>query len=675
MQKRLNDLLAARYAPPVILALVAILAYGLLLSQMGFYWDDLPMSWIRYELGTEAMARYFSNNRPVWGWLYQVTTRIFPQVPIYWQVFALFWRWIGALLVWAIVRQLWPKQNGFPFGVSLLFLVYPGFNAQWVSYLYSHFFMVLAFFLFSQLCMLWTIRRPSWWLTGLALFFSALNLWMMEYFYILEVARGALIWIALSGESLDRSERLKRTFKLWIPYLIVFAAAILSRLFIFNNQVYGLGLLPRLKTDFFDTLLSLAQNALVSFWTVSVAAWAQVFRPPDAAVHGPRTILVYAVIVGVTLGIVSTYFFLKQDKAQATNENQKFARQAIVLGLIMLPLASVPFWLIDLPVTLGFPANRFTLPSMLAVSLILGGGLQWIDSPRLRYGLLAVLVALAAGRQFLWSTDFGRDWAAQKNMFWQMTWRAPGLQPDTLVLMNEELEFYADNSLSATLNWIYTPDNHTSQIDHALLYPTNRIGRSLPALEPDLPIRYDFLAGVFEGNTSQSVAFYFSPPACLHVLDPEIDTVNRFILDESLMREAAVLSSSSLILPEQKARMPGIYGPEPAHGWCYYFQKADLARQMEEWGQVAELGDRAFALDDHPNDPTERFVFIEGYAHNGDWDKALKYSRESHRVSPNFVDPLLCRLWTRIEASTASGPEKEAALVEVKTDFGCATGS
>ncbi len=674
MQKRLDTLLSSRYAPAFILGLVAIWAYGLLLPKMGFYWDDLPMSWIRYELGTEAMTRYFSNNRPVWGWLYQITTRIFPQIPIYWQIFALFWRWVGALLVWAIVRQLWPKQPGFAISVSLLFLVYPGFNAQWVSYLYSHFFIVMAFFLFSQLCMLWSIRRPAWWLTGLALLFSALNLWMMEYFYVLEIARGALIWTALRDENLTRPERLKRTLKFWIPYLVLFAAAILSRLFVFNNQVYGLGLLPRLKTDFLGTVLSLAQNALISFWTVSVAAWAQAFQPPEIAVHGPRTILVYSVVILVTLTAVGGYLWLRQDPDRKELENKNDAWIAIGLGLVMLPLASAPFWLIDLPVTLGFPANRFTLPSMLAVSLMLGGALQFIRSTRWRYSLLTLLVALAAGRQFLWATDFARDWAAMKNLFWQMTWRAPGLQPDTLILMNEELEFYADNSLSAALNWIYTPDNHSTRIDHALLYPTNRLGLSLPALESGLPIRYDFLAGVFEGNTSQAVAFYFSPPACLHVLDPELDPANRFILDDSLMREAAALSSESLILNAQKSSMPGIMGPEPSHGWCYHFEKADLARQMGEWDLVAKLGDQAFALDDYPNDPTERFVFIEGYAHTRDWDKALKYSRESQRVSPNFVDPLLCRLWSRIETETASGPEKDAALNSVQTEFGCASG-
>ena len=56
----------------------------------GFYWDDLPMSWIRYELGPEAMRVYFSTSRPVWGAVYQITTRLLPQVPLYWQIFAIF---------------------------------------------------------------------------------------------------------------------------------------------------------------------------------------------------------------------------------------------------------------------------------------------------------------------------------------------------------------------------------------------------------------------------------------------------------------------------------------------------------------------------------------------------------------------------------------------------------
>ena len=141
-------------SPPLVLGFVAILAYGLLIPQLGFYWDGLAISWIRYQLGPEAMAQYFSSNRPVWGLLYQFTTRLLPQVPIYWQVFALFWRWVTGLLVWVILRELFPERPRFALGTALLFLLYPGFNQQWGAFLYSHFFIVLGFFLLSIYLML-----------------------------------------------------------------------------------------------------------------------------------------------------------------------------------------------------------------------------------------------------------------------------------------------------------------------------------------------------------------------------------------------------------------------------------------------------------------------------------------------------------------------------------------
>jgi hypothetical protein len=618
------------------------------------------MSWIRYELGPEAMTRYFSTNRPVWGLLYQVTTRLLPQVPAYWQIFALLWRWLGAVVVWAIAGELWKDKPRFALGVALLFLLYPGFNQQWGSYLYSHFFIVLFFFLLSMFLML----RGK---TIAALIFSALNLWMMEYFFPLEFARVGFIWTSLRDQHPDPRDRIRPTLKLWTPYLIVFTLAVLSRLFIFNNQIYEIGATPEAAGAPAGVVMQLLQNVFVSLWTVLVGAWGQVFAAIDPSMHGVRTIALYAAVTLAVLAFV-LFVLLKQIEDYRSKRESLYA---IGLGLFLLPFAGVPFWLTGLSISLAHPASRFTLPFMLGVSLTVAGLIDLITWARLRYIFLALLIGLAAGRQFLWSTDYMRDWQAHKNMFWQMTWRAPGLKPGTLVLMNEELTFYADNSLSAPLNWIYAPHNKSDQIDYVLFYPTNRLDSSLPALETDLPIQYDYIAGRFSGNTSQTVALYYDPPACLRLLEPGLDSHNRFILDESLMREASALSNETVILTESLVQMPAVYGPEPAHAWCYYFEKADLARQMGQWDEVAELGDVAFKQDDHPNNPVERFVFIEGYAHVGDWGRSLQLSRESYRVSKDYVGPLLCKLWERIETETAESVERTEALSEVENMFAC----
>lgn len=117
--------------------------------------------------------------------------------------------------------------------------------------------------------------------------------------------------------------------------------------------------------------------------------------------------------------------------------------------------------------------------------------------------------------------------------------------------------------------------------------------------------------------------------------------------------------------------MPEIYDPEPSKNWCYYFEQADLARQAGDWEKVADLGDKAFKLDDYPNDPLERFVFVEGYAHMGEWEKAIEYAQVSYRVSKNYVGPLLCRLWERIERKVPASAEKDMAVMKAKTLFVC----
>src|SRR5215216_1091915 len=288
---------------PIILLIIAILAYGLLISQMGFYWDDFPISWIRYQLGTEAMTQYFSTNRPVWGMLYQLSTRIIPQVPVYWQISAILWRWLGAVVVWGIARQLWKDKPRFAMGVALLFLVYPGFSQQWAAFLYSHFFIVLFFFLFSLLCVLWAIEQPKryWLWTFIGMLSSALNLWMMEYYFTLELMRLGVIWTALRDESMTIQERIKRAFGRWFPYLVVFILAVLSRLFIFNNQVYGISLTEQLKTAPLATSTRLIESILVTLRLVIKDAWVQVFRFPDPLIEGPVPKTYIIVVIGAII--------------------------------------------------------------------------------------------------------------------------------------------------------------------------------------------------------------------------------------------------------------------------------------------------------------------------------------------------------------------------------------
>ncbi len=667
--QKFETLASSPRAIPWVFLVVAGLVYGLFVWRHGFYWDDLPMSWIRYELGTEAMRVYFSTSRPVWGAVYQITTRLLPQVPLYWQIFAILWRWAGVVILWAILRQLWPGRNQLAFLTCLFFLLYPGFNLQWVSYLTSHFYIVICIFLLSFLLMLWSFKLPDryWLLTFTAMLLSLLNLWMMEYFYFLELVRPFIIFYALY--QIQPGQRFwviaKQSFIRWLPYLSIFLLNVFYRAFVFTNVAYQNVLVAELKSNPLSAIFKLIKQVLSDLWLVSGQAWLRAFQWPNPSVDGPRTTLLY-IFTFLSVGAL-IFLFLHRYIHDDDGKNNKPALWAIFIGFVAMLLGGGPYWLATLNLSLSFPASRFTMSFMLGVSLLMAGIFELLPW-RARVVLASLLIAFAAGKQVMVSDAFRRDWQAQKDMFWQMSWRAPAMKPDTLVLMNEELSFYADNSISAPLNWIYAPDQSGENIHYVLFYPTNRKASSLSDLKPGLPVHFSYIAGEFDGNTSDALAFYYDPPACLRLLEPELDQDNRFILDDSLMREASALSNPDRILESPNAVMPAAYAPEPAHGWCYYFEKAELARQFGKWDEVVSLGDAAFNLDDHPNNPVERFVFIEGYAHMGDWDHALKLSKESYKVSKDYVGPLLCRLWERIEADSANGLERDASSTLKRSD-------
>ncbi len=670
--EKINSMLSKPGAVVMSFFAIALLVFGSFAWMQGFYWDDLPISWIRYQLGADAMKAYFATSRPVWALLYQVTTAFLPQTPVYWQYFAIVCRWLSVLLLWLVVIEVWRGRKQMALTVGLLFLLYPSLELHWAAFLSSHFYIVLCFFLISYLLMLWAFRMPGRFLplTILALTFSLLNLWMMEYFYFLELMRPFLIFYVLSQSQPGKwfIQTLRQTILRWLPYLVAFLVNVLYRAFVFTNISYENVLLSDLRVAPLHTLIELVKVILTDLWQVALVTWGTVFQIPNPAVDGIRVTTLY-VLIAAAVGAMG-FLFLRIVRDDYGDVDRASGSWAIGIGMATMLFAGVPFWLASLDVNLYFPANRFVISFMPGACLFLAGVMEFIPT-RYRVLLVTVLVTLAAGRQVMTGNEFRRDWEKQKDLFWQMTWRAPGLKPDTLVLMNEELSFYADNSIGAALNWIYAPTLSGEEIPYALFYPTNRLGGSLPTLKQGSPVRFPYEAGTFHGNTSDAVAFYFKPPACLRLLDPVLDVDNRFISEESLMRQASALSNADRILREQSAVMPVIYNPEPVHGWCYYFEKADLAAQFDDWEEVTRLGDKAFKLDDYPNNPLERFVFIEGYAHVGQWKRAVELSDVSYRVSKDFVGPLLCRLWERIETETAPSVERSEALAKVQSMFAC----
>lgn len=696
MSKKKPETRASRFAAftfpewsaPLFLLGLSLLSYGLLLPRLGFYWDDFPMTWIRTAMGAEGLARYFSTNRPVYGLLQNLFFAVLGDSALAWQIFALLWRWLAAVMLWALLRRLWPRWRQPAIIAAALMVVYPAFDAQHVAVVFSAFFLVLTALLGSLCCSLAALdsagpRRLGLTAAGLAL--ALLNLIPLEYFFLLELLRPLVVWLALGERGVRGRARLIQTARAWLPYLALFLGAVIWRAFFFpyQTQNYTPRILSELRAAPLNALVTLLGTLLTDILTVSLGAWSAALRSPEPTLLGARTRLLYGgLVLAVALGAAA--YLLKLNPAPAALKGKKsppagedrpgWALPALLLGLAGLLLAGWPFWLTGLPVRMEFPNSRFTLPFILGASLAVTGLIGLLPgkiAPKL--ALAAVLVGFGVGAQFQYGSALRRDWNTQKTLFWQMSWRMPGLQPGTTLLINDlPVQYYSDNSLTAPLNWLYAPENHSAEMSYMLYYPSIRTGSGLPALRAGLSIHQNYLAGSFEGSTSQVVTVIFSPPGCLRVLDARVETQNAML--SPLMRESAALSNPAEILtaPQHPARPPAaLFDPEPAHGWCYYYEKADLARQAGDWAQVTALGGQAFDLDDYPNDPAERMPFIEGYAHTGDWQRALQLSDDSAQVSP-LVRPALCALWQRIAADTPASDAQRAAVQQASGSLGCA---
>jgi len=106
---------------------------------------------------------------------------------------------------------------------------------------------------------------------------------------------------------------------------------------------------------------------------------------------------------------------------------------------------------------------------------------------------------------------------------------------------------------------------------------------------------------------------YRADEGCLRVVDGqrpyEVPSTT-----SDLLRSLSEFSDTSLILldetPATTSPPENIFGDEPAHEWCYHLQKAELARQREDWPAVVEFGKAAEAFS--PKDMGEWLPFLEG---------------------------------------------------------------
>jgi hypothetical protein len=679
---------------PFVLVGVTILAYGLFAAQQGFHWDDWGFVWMARFGGNERLYLYFSVARPVLAYLYMLTLRLIGPNPFVWQIFALFWRASAAVAMWWALKQIWPEKQRQIFWITLLVLVYPGFSQHSVAIAYGHYSLLFTVFWLSIGLMFVSLRPTKWkWLAGgAALLLSAWSLFSAEYAFGVELLRPFFLWFALvnipASHSLERSKatsfrtHLKRTAFAYLPYFLLLIFFLVWRVFIFGFHMYQAELFQTPNAGEASILSTLPRVVIDAILTASWRAWVTILDFSGIQNFSKQLLIIYLAIL-ICSFIFLLYFnsrFNEEEKSPVINrffENPNIPW--ILLGILGLLSAGIPFYVANLDIKLGFPNDRFLMSFAFGAASLLVGLIGLLPKPDYRAVALSLIVALSMGKQIQYAHAFRDDWEQQKSFFWQLTWRAPQIKPGTLLLSDDSaIRFSVDYSLVGPLNWIYNPDNPSGSVEYAYYFISSRLGGALPDLKPGLPITQDVHFNIFHSSTDDMLVLQYQPPACLHILDPRydsdipappnsIDITRDFLADgvpvlTARTIQALPLSNPSRIKPDKgvAASPPAfLFGKEIPHDWCYYYQKADLSRQQGDWEKVAALGDEAFAIPFRPKVASEYIPFIEAYLRTNRMDDASELTRSAYKQMPGIA-PALCSIWQRVKSDAGNSASNSA---------------
>lgn len=673
---------------PFALLILCAVSFGLFIPTLGFYWDDWPVILTGRMQGTEGYLQFYQYDRPVSAWTYILTFPLFGGSPAAWHIFTLLLRWLTAVALWWVMIRLWPEHRREAVWAAFLFAVYPVFTQQPISVAYSQHWICYLLYAVSLGCMVQAYRTPGRFypLTALSMAASLLHMLTMEYFLGVELLRPIFLWVLFSRSgsvNLTIKQRVQKTLLAWLPYLGVLLAFIIWRMFILQfpgDDRNEPGMLSSLIASPISSLLLLAQMALQDVLHIVVSGWYPTLKP-NIFDLGETFSWAALGASGLAGALAAGYLFLLPVHQKQNPENANtiqpggYPLQFILIGGLMTIFGPLPAWLTERQVIVGAYSDRLALPAMFGAALLIAGLISYIIRGRAQQIIVvSLLLGLAVGSHFRTANDY--RWAAiqQNRFFWQLHWRAPGLTPGTAVFA--EAEVLPKTGLYSTafaINLQYAAPSLSNQLPYWFFSISREFSHRMPELLSGASIEGGLRQFRFNGSSADGIFLYYEPANadCLRVLTP--DDVHDPALS-ALAVQALPVSNLSRIQPAALAGSPlpdpTIFGKEPNRGWCYYFQKVDLARQLGDWHTVTNLAGEAEAKgfnlqNSSSNTPQEWIPFIEGYAQTNQWQKANELTSAVLDREPR-MSARLCDLWQTFDGLPGAQESRDSWMNKLK---------
>jgi len=670
---------------PFALFGVCLLAYGMLSPFLGFYQDDWNFVYHMSAGGKNGLFEFFNyDGHPTSAWSYIFGFQLLGFTPFAWQLYSFAWRYLAVLSFWWVIDRVWINRKLETFMSAVIFAIYPVFYLQAQALSYFEVWISFVFLFLSFYFSLRAIEKQDgyWPFLTVAIAFKLVHTQTSVYTWGLELMRPILLWIVINNKSQNQlmpKREVKRFLWHCTPYLLIFLAA-----FVWRGLLYVSPDVSRSEATLFNQLI---QNPIVTIrelilYTLPdltlllVTGWYKILQPGILYLAERSNQLNIIFIIFTAIGL---WIYLKQVNFNPEKNESKWPSQALLAGAIGLLFGLVPSYAAGYFVHLKLePWNgRFALGSIPGIALITTGLLTIIiTQQKQRIIIFALITSLAISWQVQVENQFRWAWDKQINFYNQLQLRAPNLKQGTVIISEDEfLSYMGGYPIALAINSVYTDPNAiagTSNDPQYWYYPFSEIYNKFDEYLNGMPFEEQRANANFRGEPEGSIVISFDPGLgqCLWVMRPE------YASSKSLSQTMRQLTSISYVdrigqapLREDSFLSKYLY-TSPEQDWCYYYEKADLAYQYEEWDEVIQLWETARQNDLQPENGFEYLPFIEAYAHEGDWETAKSMTRTSQKTLQG-IDPLLCNIWSNLEGSTSESAEKDEAILSVKGVLRC----
>ncbi|MCE1252312.1 MAG: hypothetical protein LWX83_02050 [Anaerolineae bacterium] len=658
---------------PVFLLLVTVAPYILFINRLGFYWDDWQIVFLEKARAWQTFWNYFVYDRPFSIWTYLLTLPVIGLNPVLWQINTLLLRWLSGWGLYLTLIGIWPDKRWQTRWMAILFVVFPGFSQQLISVAYSQHFITYALFTLSLAGMVAAVNRPEYrrFFMGLAWLACLLQLFTMEYFSALELLRPLILLILFLRDKKDWRYTLNQMLINWAPYLLNLILFCVWRFIIYpgwlqNSDPNTPGLLKSLSEHWVDFLNISLRDSL----GISLFSWLNLLTPDNINIHLKE--FNFSFLYGLLSGALAGFVLYRTRHLENLPPEKTFLIQSFLLGLSGVILGGLPVWSSGRSSAVGMWSDRFTLGPMLGACILLVWLVDWaFRNFRQKLLVLSLLLGLAIAFHFRTANQYVKNWEIQKTYYWHLLWRAPDLKPGTNIISTQLPSALLSNYAAGFgLNVLYNHGPEMKKVPY-WYFSSAVINDPINKPNPEFPLRYSELRNIsYEGALSQSlIVTRPSNERCLWLVTPYLQSSGALTYDEE---KIAAFSHPDQVINNHRDSFPeNIIGREPAHDWCYYFEKADLANQANDPAAVINLWSQSQELALKPRNPAELYPFIRAFMLEGDLHQAHELIGTVHDQSSASLPDMVCGLSRQLSRETEPSPENKAFIQSILVEFKC----